>query len=191
MLRRLGPAGILLHHVSRSGNDYRGTSAIGAAIELGFRLARHPGDPEARERRSLRCFKCRPAPEPEEKWLRLHIERDQVFIDPAEPFAEAGEQPPAPKRAELAPQLLAAAKEPTTWPDLARALDRSPKDGPCAAFARTCLSQARSFMASNLVRLMQPGGYRPTGSPRLMVPGSRTAPKTPNGSGSSEGTSER
>lgn len=90
MLRRLGPAGILLHHVSRSGNDYRGTSAIGAAIELGFRLARHPGDPEARERRSLRCFKCRPAPEPEEKWLRLHIERDQVFIDPAEPFAEAG-----------------------------------------------------------------------------------------------------
>ena len=31
LLRRLGPAGILLHHVSRAGNDYRGNSAIGAA----------------------------------------------------------------------------------------------------------------------------------------------------------------
>lgn len=131
LLRRLGVAGILLHHVSRAGNDYRGTSAIGAAIELGFRLGRDPDDPEARDRRSLRCFKCRPAPEPEERWLRLHVERGQVFIDEAEPYAtsESEEKPAAPAREELCPRLLGAAIEPIAWPDLARAIGRSPKDG--------------------------------------------------------------
>jgi AAA domain len=131
LLRRLQIAGILLHHVSRAGNDYRGTSAIGAAIELGFRLGRNPDDPEARDRRFLRCFKCRPAPEPEERWLRLHLERGQVFIDAADPFDsdEDEEKTLPPVRAELAPALLAAATEPIAWADLARAIGRSPKDG--------------------------------------------------------------
>ena len=131
LLRHLGPAGILLHHVSRAGNDYRGNSAISAAIELGFRLSRHPNDPEARDRRYLRCFKCRPAPEPEDRWLRLHIERGQVFIDETDSFVseEDVEKQLAPARAELAPGLLAAAATPSSWPDLARAIDRSPKDG--------------------------------------------------------------
>jgi RecA-family ATPase len=127
LLRRRGPAGILLHHVSRSGNDYRGNSAIGASIELGFRLSRHQGDPEARERRSLRNFKCRPAPEPKVRWMRLHAEREQVFIESADPFEE--KEPSVPKRADLAPRLLAAASEPIRWPDLARAMGREPKDG--------------------------------------------------------------
>jgi AAA domain len=131
LLRRLGIAGILLHHVSRAGNDYRGTSAIGASIELGFRLGRHNEDPESRDRRFLRCFKCRPAPEPEDRWLRLHLERNQVFIDQAESFAVEGEEKGAlpPARAELAPDLLANAGAPIAWPDLARAIGRSPKDG--------------------------------------------------------------
>lgn len=131
MLRRQGPAGILLHHISRAGNDYRGTSAIGASVELGFRLGRDADDPEARERRLLRCFKSRPAPEPEDHWFRFHVEREQVFIEDAEPFGGIGGEvrARAPKRAELAPLLLTAAVRPILWPDLARAIDRDPKDG--------------------------------------------------------------
>ncbi len=131
MLRRLGPAGVLLHHISRAGNDYRGTSAIGASVELGFRLGREKDDPEARERRVLHCFKSRPAPEPEDHWFRFHVEREQVFIEDAEPYGGGGGEvrARAPKRAELAPLLLAAAARPTPWPDLARAIDRDPKNG--------------------------------------------------------------
>lgn len=131
MLRRLGPAGILLHHISRAGNDYRGTSAIGASVELGFRLGRVKNDPEARERRVLHCFKSRPAPEPEDYWFRFHVEREQVFIEDAEPFGGGGDEvrSRAPRRTELAPRLLAAAVKPIPWPDLARAIDRDPKNG--------------------------------------------------------------
>ncbi len=128
MLRRRKVAGLLLHHVSRAGNDYRGTSAIGAAIELGFRLSRLPDDPEARDRRRLRCFKCRPAPEPPDRWLRLHLERGQVFIDAAEPFERDEQEQPAAPRIALAPALLDAAAEPATLADLARAIDRDPKN---------------------------------------------------------------
>jgi hypothetical protein len=165
MLRRQGPAGILLHHVSRAGNDYRGTSAIGAAIEMGFRLARHPDDPEARDRRFLRCFKCRPAPEPEDRWLRLHIERGQVFIEETEPFAaeEVEEAPAAPKRAELAPSLLAAAAKPIAWPDLARAIDRSPKDG-TARRLRDDLLAAGELVKGMDGLLQVPNGVAPSDS---------------------------
>lgn len=162
LLRRRGVAGILLHHVSRAGNDYRGTSAIGAAIELGFRLARHPNDPEARDRRYLRCFKSRPAREPEDRWLRLHIERGQVFIDATDSFVseEDEEKPLAPARAELAPGLLQAAADPTGWPDLARAIGRSPKDG-TARRLRDDLLGAGELVRLEDGRLQVPEGMAP------------------------------
>ncbi|HEX7246269.1 MAG TPA: AAA family ATPase [Solirubrobacterales bacterium] len=162
MLRRQGPAGILLHHVSRAGNDYRGTSAIGASIEVGFRLARHPKDPDRRDRRSLHCFKSRPAPEPEDRWLRLHVEREQVFIEAAESFVgeEGGECSHAPKRTELAPSLIAAAADPTEWPDLARAIGRSPKDG-TARRLRDELLKAGELVKLDDGRLRVPGAKTP------------------------------
>lgn len=162
MLRRRGPAGILLHHVSRAGNDYRGTSAIGAAIEMGFRLARHPDDPEGRDRRFLHCFKSRPAPEPEDRWLRLHVEREQVFIECAESFVgeKSEERPAAPKRAELAPILLVAASDPIPWPDLARAINRSPKDG-TARRLRDDLLKAGELVKLDDGRLTVPDGVAP------------------------------
>lgn len=162
MLRRQGPAAILLHHVSRAGNDYRGTSAIGAGIEVGFRLARHPDDPKARDRRYLHCFKSRPAPEPEDRWLALHVERGQVFVDQTEPFVaeDDDEAPAAPKRAELAPSLLAAAAEPITWPELARAIDRSPKDG-TARRLRDDLLAAGELVNVEDGRLKVPDGVAP------------------------------
>lgn len=176
MLRRQGPAGILLHHVSRAGNDYRGTSAIGAAIEMGFRLARDPDDPEARDRRFLRCFKSRPAPEPDDRWLRLHIERGQVFIESTEPYAteEADEVPAAPVRAELAPDLLVAAVQPIAWPDLARAIGRSPKDG-TARRLRDDLLAAGELVKGLDGLLRVPDGLAPPDS----APQSQTASKVP------------
>ena len=64
LLRRRGPAGILLHHVSRAGNEYRGTSAIGAALELGFRLSRHPGIQTPMSGDSCTALSAAPPPSP-------------------------------------------------------------------------------------------------------------------------------
>jgi hypothetical protein len=164
MLRRLGPAGILLHHVSRAGNDYRGTSAIGASIELGFRLGRHSDDPEARERRVLHCFKSRPAPEPDDQWFRVHVEREQVFIEAADPFEGERSETRAPKRAELAPRLITAAADPLLWPDLARAIGRDPKDG-TARRLRDDLLGAGELVKLDDGRLQVPDGVAPLDAP--------------------------
>ncbi len=130
-LRAEGAAGLLLHHLAKGAGDYRGSTAIGASIELGFKLTRAPEDPEKADRRKLDCYKCRPAPEPERRWLRLHVERGRVYVDTASAYdgdVEATTQA-RPVRAELAPAMLAEAAEPIAWPDLARAVGREPKDG--------------------------------------------------------------
>lgn len=185
MLRRLGPAGILLHHVSRAGNDYRGTSAIGASIEVGFRLARHSKDPDKHDRRSLHCFKSRPAPEPEDRWLRLHTEREQVFIEAAESFTGevGGEGSSASKRTELAPRLLAAAVSPIEWPDLARAIDRHPKDG-TARRLRDDLLKEGELVKLDDGRLRVPREMAPLNSkPQAKSKGHGARCQTPIGAG--------
>ena len=129
-VRSQGVAALLLHHLPKSGSNYRGTTAIGANVELGFKLSRDKDDPENEDRRRLDCFKCRPAREPGRRWLRLHAERSRVYVDRAAAYKVEDEpERPRPARAELAPEMLAAAKVPITWPDLARAIERSPKDG--------------------------------------------------------------
>jgi hypothetical protein len=62
---------LILHHASRMSGEYRGSTAIGAAVELGFTLSRHEEDPMGATRRKLACWKSRPAPEPEERWLTI------------------------------------------------------------------------------------------------------------------------
>ncbi len=64
LVRKHNVATILLHHSGKGSGSYRGSSAIGASAELGFTLARAEGDDD-RERRSLTCWKCRPAPKPD------------------------------------------------------------------------------------------------------------------------------
>ncbi len=76
----------LLHHAGKSGHEYRGSTAIGAAVELGFTLSRHDEDPEMRTRRKLACWKSRPAPEPEARWLSLDAAGGRILIGEAEPF---------------------------------------------------------------------------------------------------------
>lgn len=129
LIRRHDAAALLLHHSPKAGGEYRGSSGIAAAVELGFLLSRAVDDPEA-DRRSLSCFKCRPAPEPDRHWLRLAAERGLVLIDRATPPDE--QQPPERKRDLLAPTLLAVVEQadnsPTSLADLCRAVGRSPKD---------------------------------------------------------------
>jgi len=116
---------LVLHHASRASGEYRGSTAIGAAVELGFTLARNPEDPEARTRRRLACWKSRPAAEPEPHWLTLAAEDGRITLSEAEPFnARAGARDDAEDR------LLAVLNgQPMTWADWARAASMEPTDG--------------------------------------------------------------
>jgi AAA domain len=118
LMRAEGAAGLLLHHLSKGAGDYRGSTAIGASVELGFKLDRVAGDPESTDRRRLTCWKCRPAAEPERRWLRLHVERGRVYVDEADSYEDEDEvvRPERPARAKLAPRMIDAAREPIQWP---------------------------------------------------------------------------
>lgn len=128
LVRKHKAGTILLHHSGKAtGGSYRGSSAIGASAELGFTLAREEGD-EDHARRSLHCWKCRPAPKPTKAWLRLSVERGMVLIDQAEAH-EKEPQAAAPVTSSLKPQVLAALSEtPQARADIARAVGRDPKD---------------------------------------------------------------
>ena len=129
LVRKHKAGTILLHHSGKgTGSSYRGSSAIGASAELGFTLARDEGDQD-RDRRSLACWKCRPAPKPAKRWLRLSVERGMVFIDEAGPHEEEA-QPATPVVSQLTVAILAAAgDEPASVAELARRVGRKPKDG--------------------------------------------------------------
>ena len=71
LTQELQIATLILHHASRMSGEYRGSTAIGAAVELGFTLSRHDEDPMAATRRKLSCWKSRPAAEPEPRWLTI------------------------------------------------------------------------------------------------------------------------
>jgi hypothetical protein len=132
LVRHYDVGALLLHHSGKGNGGYRGSSAIGASAELGFTLARAPGDPD-RARRYLETWKCRPAPEPPKRWLRLSAELGLVLVDEAEPFHTEGEEattPEAPAQRELAPRLTEAlARGPLGLSDLARAVGKSRGNG--------------------------------------------------------------
>ena len=132
-LRRLahltGVAILLLHHSGKGNGSYRGSSAIGASTVLGFTLAREQDD-EQHDRRYLHTWKCRPAPEPPRRWLRLLAERGKVYVDAAEAPVEPDPKPKAPARTELRPQVLGLLMaEPRSKVALCAALGRSKGDG--------------------------------------------------------------
>jgi AAA domain len=78
---------LLLHHASRASGEYRGSTAIGAAVELGFTLSRIDDDPMASTRRKLACWKSRPAAEPEPRWLTIKPELSgDIMLCEAAPY---------------------------------------------------------------------------------------------------------
>ena len=127
LVRTRGAGTILLHHSGKGNGSYRGSSAIGASAELGFTLARQ-NDDQDRDRRSLSCWKCRPAPKPWTTWLRLGAESGMVLVDRADPpGAEPSGQGPV--MGSLKPRVLASLTDrPQTRAGIARVVDRDPKD---------------------------------------------------------------
>jgi hypothetical protein len=130
LVRRYEAGTALLHHSGKSANSpYRGSSAIGASAELGFKLTRHTDDPQI-GRRCLECWKCRPAPEPARRWLALQVEAGRVYIDQADaPDGEGDPERAAPVRSDLRPRVEAVLTEtPQARADIARAVGRKSKD---------------------------------------------------------------
>jgi KaiC/GvpD/RAD55 family RecA-like ATPase len=130
LAERHGTAILVLHHRPKDGGEYRGTTAIAAAAQLGFTLAKAKDDPD-RTRRRLRCWKCRPAPEPEDRWLHLDAERGMVLVGEAEPF-ESLEEPEvqAPARQALTPRVLEAlGGGPLSLTEIAVRVGKRPADG--------------------------------------------------------------
>jgi hypothetical protein len=88
--RRHQCATLVLHHAGKASNSYRGSTAIGAAVELGFTLAREGEDPH---RRTLTCWKSRLAPEPAPRSLILDTHDGRVTIEAAEPSTASATGP--------------------------------------------------------------------------------------------------
>ncbi len=107
---------------------YRGSSAIGASVELGFGLAQQEDDDDP-DRRFLQAWKCRPAPRPPTRWLRLSTSNADVFVERADPPTSAVPRSAAPVVGELMPRVQAViGPDPQTRADIARSVGRSPKD---------------------------------------------------------------
>jgi hypothetical protein len=121
---------LLLAHAGKQGIEYRGSTAIGAAVEIGFTLSRHEDDPEKRTRRKLACWKSRPAPEPPPRWIALESRDGMVLLGETEPFEASRSGRPSNERDETADVLLAALNgQFTAWADWARAAGLDPKNG--------------------------------------------------------------
>jgi 5S rRNA maturation endonuclease (ribonuclease M5) len=131
-LRRLAHerklAVLLIHHANKGGQIYRGSSAIQAAVEITYQFGRVEDDPDP-ARRFLRVRKMRIGPEPQKRWLRLSVERGMVLVGGAEPYESESQTQGAPVRDELAPRILEAIRQPLRLADVARAVDRDPRDG--------------------------------------------------------------
>ena len=94
LAQQLQIAALILHHASRLSGEYRGSTAIGAAVELGFTLSRHEEDPMGATRRKLACWKSRPAAEPEPRWLTIKPDAGGDIL-----LSEAAPYEPAPRTA--------------------------------------------------------------------------------------------
>jgi AAA domain len=130
LVRAHDTACILLHHAGKQGGEYRGSTAIGAAVELGFTLA---SARDADPRRCLTCWKSRLSSRLPSRWLEI---RERPDGSPEIVSAE----PPAPadtSREQLAALIVAAlGSGPMTRADLAESVgeSRSQQGG---AFQRT------------------------------------------------------
>ena len=142
LTQQLDIATLILHHANRNTGEYRGSTALGAAVELGFTLSRIDEDPMAATRRKLGCWKSRPAAEPETRWLTIKPDPNgDILLSDAAPF-----EPPsrAPVREEIEDAIrglieggvgcgevyIGGHTTPPRWStaDFARAVGRDPKD---------------------------------------------------------------
>ncbi len=112
-------ASLVLHHASRASGEYRGSTAIGAAVELGFTLSRHDDDPDARRRRKLSCWKSRPAAEPPVRWVAIEpVPGGGILLAETEPFEPERPRPRDNRRESV---LAALGDEPVSERDVVAA----------------------------------------------------------------------
>ena len=158
LARRHDCAVLLLHHASKASDGYRGSTAIGAAVEIGFTLARERDDPRARTRRRLTNWKCRLAPESEPRWLALEANAGRILIDNTEPFARTA--PGLSREDDLAQRLaeIVAAHGPMRWGELCAAAGISPSAG------TSNRARDRTIEAGTLAKLAH-GTYGPPPDP--------------------------
>ena len=130
LAERHGVAIVVLHHRPKDGGEYRGTTAIAAAAQLGFTLSKVKDDPD-RTRRRLRCWKSRPAAEPEDRWLHLDAERDGPrWGRRALRQLRGAQRSPAPRRTAIVPGVLDALEAGRFGiTEIATTIGADPKDG--------------------------------------------------------------
>lgn len=134
LVRASGAACILLHHAPKQGDEYRGSTAIGAAVELGFTLA-SPGEGDSKR---LRCWKCRPAAKQPDQWLaiRERPEGPEFVCADTPALADTGLR-------DLIEKIVAAlAAGPQQRADLAELIGE-PRSQPSGAFQRALNSAVR------------------------------------------------
>lgn len=137
LVRAKDTACILLHHAGKQGGEYRGSTAIGAAVELGFTLA---SSRDADPRRCLTCWKSRLSSRLPDRWLEIRARPG------ASPEIVAAEPPPLAdaNREQLAARIVSAlASGPMTRADLAESLGE-PRSQPSGAFQRALTSVVQS-----------------------------------------------
>lgn len=108
LVRRYDAGCVLLHHAGWDrARPYRGSTSLGAAVDMGFVLGHHDGDRDS-GRRFLRCWKSRLAAKPPDRWLRVAERDGRVFVDLAQaPDRNARDTT---KARDLEPRLLEAAR---------------------------------------------------------------------------------
>ena len=85
---------VLTHHQQKGGDEYRGSSAIGACVDWCVMLDRHPEDGD-KTRRRLANPLARVAPERPDRWVKIRSGGDDgpISLAVAEPFERRYEAP--------------------------------------------------------------------------------------------------
>ena len=169
LLRAHCAAGLLLHHLSKNGS-YRGSTGIGAACELVYRLDSADGDPDA-QRRRLTCLKSRPAAKPPTRWLRIASHDGRLLLEPTGAHV-ADTRARTPVRDDLRPRMLDVirANPGRRLKDWATAVGRDPRDA-------TLRRLRDELVLEGLVDRDADDLYWPAGD--AAMPGDRSATEAP------------
>lgn len=172
LVRRSEAGTILLHHKGKTGANYRGSSAIGAACEIVTGLARSEND-EDEARFYLSATKVRPAARWPRKWMRLQVDGGAVRVEQAEAH---GAPPGAPVTVglPLEAQIIAAlgaAGEPLTQSEVIRAVDRPDRDNTTRRALGRLAEQGRIVKG--------PAGYTTPEADPALAPGMGLREPTP------------
>ena len=110
----------LTHHAQKSGEEYRGSTGIGAAVDWIVMIDRIRNDPERRHRRRISNEMARMARERDDRWLSIRSESDDGPLSFAEiePYESRAEEGPteAQRLADLAEAFIPQIELDGGWP---------------------------------------------------------------------------